>query len=272
MQRKIRILFCTLFVVVLMTSCGSVSKMNKELDEISINIAFDEPQTGFTSVDEIGEVVYEQQMMLCKAYCETYEKTSYGLYENRFADVTKSKVMSELNNTRTRLNNECTEAFAQNLMLVLNDVTDCQNKKTYITKRRNEVLEFYLDYRDFVLAKGNVAEKRIAMLLKYFEKNNSFALEFLKKNKDDFISAGVEVVEQNAEKTDNLRSYVTENNKIIKALNELYGGTSRDIAKKVNTANRKLAERILDTMGELTEEEKEAILKEIDGDYKKDDK
>ena len=56
-----------------------------------------------------------------------------------------------------------------------------------------------------------------------------------------------------------------ENNKLIKALNELFGGTTKEMAKKVNAANRKLAERILNTMGELTDEEKEAILNEIDG-------
>lgn len=265
MRKTIKILLGALFIVLVTSSCGSVSRMKGVLDEITIETVFNEPMTGFTSMEEIGDAVYEQQMILCEAYCETYEKTGYGLYENKFPDITKSKLMSELNNTRYRLNNECVQKFAINLMLILDEVTDCENKQAYIAKRRNEVLEFYQDYREFNLAKGNAAAKRSTMLLKYFEKNNEFAVSFLKNNKQAFIDACVEVIEANSEKSDDLRKYVLENNKLIKALNELFGGTTKDTAKRVNAANRKLAERILNTMGELTDEEKEAILNEIDG-------
>ena len=265
MRKTIKMLLGTLFIVLITSSCGSVSRMKDVFDEITIETVFSEPATGFTSMEEIGDAVYEQQLMLCEAYCETYEKTGYGLYENKFRDVTKSKIMSELNNARYRLNNECVQKFAMNLTVILEEVTDCENKNAYITKRRNEVLEFYQDYREFNLARGNVAAKRSAMLLKYFEKKNEFAVAFLKNHKQEFIDACVEVIEQNSEKSDDLRKYVLENNNIIKALNELFDGTTKEMAKKVNAANRKLAERILKTRGELTDEEKEAILNEIDG-------
>ncbi len=267
MRRRIKILTSLLLMVLLLTSCGNVSKMKKELDMIDIESTFPETVGGFTSVDEIGDAVYEQQLALCVAYCETYEKTRYGMYENKFRDITKSKLMSELNNTRSRLNDECVSIFAQNMYSILMDVKDCQNMQTYITKRRNEVLEFFLDYADFVLEKGDVAEKRSTILLKYFEKKNEFAVSFIKNNKDSFINACVEIVERNGDKTDNLRVHVDENNRIIKALNELFDGTSKDVAKRVNVANRKLAEKVLKDMDDLTEEEKKEILKGIDSDY-----
>ena len=265
MRKVIKVFISTLLVAVMLTSCGDSGKLKKELDKITVTTVFNVPGTGYTSLEEITEEVYVQQMMLCEAYCETYEKTGYGLFENRFPDITRAKLMAELNDVRNDLNNECTGVFAETLMLILSEVTDCQNKQTYIVKRRNEVLEFYPDYKQFLIQKGDVSGARSKILLKYYEKNNEFAVSFLQRHKDDFIAAGVETIKSNAEKTDDLRTYVMENNKIIKALNGLFGGTTKEVANEVNAANRKLAERILDTMGELTEEEKEAKLREIDG-------
>lgn len=267
MRRIMKILTVILMTVLLLTSCGSVSKMQKVLDTISIEATFPEPASGFTSIDEVGGAVYEQQLALCEAYGETYKKTSYGLYENKFRNVTKQRLMSELNNARNRLNNECVNTFADNVFMILKDVQDCQNMSTYISKRRNEVLEFYLDYADFKLEKGDIAAKRSAILLKYFEKQNEFAVSFIKNNRDAFIDACVEIVERNGEKKDNLRVHVDENNRIIKALNDLFDGTTMDVAKRVNVANRKLAETVLKDMDGLTEEEKKEILKGIDRDY-----
>ena len=108
-RKTINIIFSTLLIVALMASCGSVSKMKKELNAIVVETAFTEPEIGFTTVDKIGEEVYKQQMILCEAYCETYDKTSYGLYENKFADIAKAKLMSELNNTRNRSEDHTSE-------------------------------------------------------------------------------------------------------------------------------------------------------------------
>lgn len=264
-MRKVFMVIISTFLVVMLASCGDGGKLKKELNNITVTTEFKEPGTGYTSLEDIDEEVYVQQMMLCEAYCETYDKTGYGLFENRFPDITRAKLMSELNKVRNRLNDECTITFAENIMLILNDVTDCQNKQTYVAKRRNEVLEFYPDYKQFMSEKGNVAENRCKILLKYFEKNNEFAVSFMQRHQYDFVYACVEVIESNAEKNDDLRTHATENYKIIKALNGIFGGTSKDIAKRVNDATRRLAERVLNTMGELTEEEKEAILHEIDG-------
>ena len=262
-MRKIGTIFCILALASSLTACGKYGKLQDELDTITAESTFPPVTEGATTLDDINNAVYEQQLALCTAYAEAYNKTGIDDFMLKYPKLDRDKVLSRLNDTRQDINDDSTDIFIENMALIVKDVTDIPNLSAYIEKRWSEVQVFYTDYNRFVNY-GDDYSVLSDLLLKYANSDNQLASEILKHNSDQFMNAAVLRIEKNAEAKEDFRVKITENNNIINAVNNLYGGVYTDLVKRINTANRNLAVKLLNSLETLSKSEKEKLLDQLD--------
>lgn len=263
-MRKIISVFCIVLVIGLLSSCGKYGKVQNEIDEIKVENALPEANAGAVTLEEIKEAVYAQQLGLCSMYIDAYKQTDSEAFILKYPDLDKNKLLSLLNDAREDINKDNRQSFEENIAVLLTDVTDCTNMLAYVKKCEDEVIAFYDDYRKFNQASPEQYTVLCDILLKYFELGNSLADMFLQKNQEQFTEAAIAAIEKNAEATKDFRVSVNKNNEIIEVLNSVYGGVNSQGAQRINTANKALVVKLLNSMETLTDSERKSLLDQLE--------
>ena len=260
-MQKITAFLSVLLLISLLSSCGKYNELQSELDLISIEATLPDAAGGAVTLEEAAPQIYDQQIALCNIYNEAYQKTDSGAFVDRYTNLNKNKLLSELNSARQDIIEDYAEIFAENMVTILADVTDCTNVSAYVQKRYSEVQSFYLDYGRFMSA-GNDASVLCDLLIKYSESTNEIAKEMLKQNQEKFTEAAVVQIETNAAAKSDFRAKITNNNSIIDAINLVYGGVYDEYVKRINNASLELVTKLIESMESLTEKEKNTLIKQ----------
>lgn len=253
-MRKVAILLCAFFAVLLTSSCGDYAKARQEAYDVVIESTLPQTQAGKSSLDDIADDVYLQQLALCDIYVEVYEKMDIKLFEQKYPKIAKNKLMSLLSDVRQDMYNKYDKVYVENMTTLMTDVIDCPNQTAYVIDKRDEVSAFFYDYRCFNNAYASEHKSLCDILLKYDDLDNELAKRFISENSEKFSEAAVLTVEENAQENSDIRSYISRNNEITDTVNKFFGGFSAAQAKRVNTANKNLVAKLTGTSDTVVEE------------------
>lgn len=268
MIRKLGALILTAGILATLTSCGKYSALYNELDAITAETVFPEAVSGRTELAQITEDVYAQQLALCEAYNEAYEKTDADGFLLRYADFEKNKVMSSLSKTRQELNDDSSNQFYMNMAVLLSDVTDCSNQEAYIEKRKLEAQSFCADYKTLINSTEEDFQTVNDIFVKYALGDNELVKKVFNDNMEMIMEASARSVEANAAADTEFRSNISKCNKTITALNEFYGGVTLEISKRINSSNKLLLKKLLQSMESVSKDERETMIRQLEDNEK----
>ena len=263
MKRWRLYLVCAAAALVL-CGCGTNSELKAELDSVKLDIELPSPRnSNARQLADVDDDIYEQQLAACELYIEAYELTDTVDYAEKYKDaVKKERVGFYCNERRKELQLDIATSLQDNVFSMVKNVEDCDNISAYIKRVNYDVVNFYDYYSEYM--NSNDETDALCLILKTFhEKNNVLAFRFMDENKEDFIKAALERIEYNARQTESLNMYISENNEIIKALNEVYGGVPEDYAVPIREANIKLARKLLEQDSDLTEENIDLLMQQL---------
>lgn len=245
-----------------MSGCANYEDVTAELDSVTVtNTLPIVPETAsYKYLDEIDDLVYEQQINACTMYADSYNKTYYQQFED--GERKSDKIASICSEKRKEINTEIEVAYAVNIYRLLQDVTDCSNPDAYVVKTHNDVLDFYDIYYRYESG-DDPQQTLVDILLQYSEQANVLAFTFMRENDTRVFRAALAKIEDNAAAEEDFRYYVNENNNIITALNDVYGGVPAEYADKMSELNTELAEKLLMSLENITEEERMTLLEQL---------
>ena len=264
MRRKIKLAFICGLLLLLLSACGDKSELKSELD--SVRLANTLPQVRVTNcrkLSEADDAVYEQQIAACEMYYEAYDLTRTSDYIDEYkGDLKKNKIAYYCNLRRQELQLDIDTELSDNIRSIMGKVEDCDNINAYIKRVNYDVVNFYDYYNDYKTSK-NDETAACKILRAFYQRSNILAFRFMNENKDDFILKAVKRIEENSHQTENLNSYIAENNDIIKALNAVYGGIPSNYVEIVTKANVELARRLLETDNDLSEADINSLMYQL---------
>lgn len=254
----------------MLSGCGENNKnIMTQLNSVTISNILPkvEEDASYAFLEDIEDMVYEQQLSACKMYADTYAKTYYQQFiEDEESELSRSsgKVANTCTEKRKDIFEEIEIAFAINIYRLVRDVKDCTNIDAYVVKTHNDVLDFYDIYNKYLeCSSAEEDDVLLDILLEYYERSNILAFKFLKEHNTEIVQAVVKRIENNAAAEENLRICMSQNNMLIKVLNEVYGGVSEEYAEKITELNNSLAKKLLMSMDTLTEKEREEMLEQL---------
>lgn len=266
MFKKIGAAVCAILVLATLTSCGKYSQLYETLDAMTMETEFPKAASDATTASEAEAAVIEQQRALSEAMSEAYRLTDVESLRKEHQDINKSKMMSELSKKRRDLNSESMETFSENMEIILENV-EKDNKEMYITECEEEVKEFYRDYDKLINSDVEDDYDAISKIfLNYAFSDNEFAKSVIAENYKTVIKAAALTIEANANKEGSYRTNITKNNELIRAINEVIGEVEeKDIYRdRINKANRKLLEKTLSSMSNMSKAERDVILNQFE--------
>jgi len=266
-------LVCCGLVSSLLTGCTNYEDITNILGQIRIENELPEvlESNYYKSLSDIDELVYEQQIAACEMYIDACRQTNHHDY---FEGAENSSVAKSMSNEEKKIANLVTQrrhviyedisvVLAVNLYRLLQNVEDCPNVDAYVTKAQNDVVDFFDMYEAYVY--GDDPERALLdILVEYRVRTNVLAFMFLDKNKEAVCEAAVKRIAKNAEMTEDLRMYVSNNNDIIKSLNEIYGSVPARYAEQISSDANFLAKKLVLSMESLSNKEKLDLINQID--------
>lgn len=263
------LVFCILISFVL-SGCSDSNNSVDSLSQIAVvNILPEiDEDANYTSLSQIDEFVYEQQLAACEMYIEACAQTDYRDYiketEELQGDLTraKKKIANMVTNKRREVFDDIEIEFSLNIYKLLKSVEDCPNIDAYVKKAHTDVFDFFDIYNDYL--NGDRSEALVNILTEYYTRTNVLALTFLDDNKNDVCKAAVKRVSKNSDMTEDLRMYVSHNNEIIKALNSVYGSIPSTYANKITDDSSYLAKKLIASMETLSNEEKLEMIYQLE--------
>lgn len=266
MFKKIGAAVCTILVLATLTSCGEYSKLYETLDAMAMQTEFPQAVSDATTLSEAKSAVIEQQKALCEAMTEAYNLTDIESLREEHQNINRNKMMSELSNKRRDLNAESTNLFAENMIIILENI-DKEDKGEYIADYAEEVKEFYKDYDKLTHSDPEDDYETVSKIfVSYAFSDNVFAKSIISENYETVVEATTRTIEANANKEGSFRANITKNNELIRAINEVMGGVGEKESYKdrINKANRKLLEKTLSSMSSMSQAERDAILNQFE--------
>lgn len=263
MKKKISLcLICCALLTSLLSGCANYDDITASLDNVTITNTLPKvsEDASYRYLEEIDELVYEQQLNACTMYADSYKETYYQQFED--GERKSDRIAYMCTEKRNDINTEIEIAYAVNIYRLLQDVTDCSNPDAYVVKTHKDVLDFYDLYDEYVNG-DDPQQTLIDILLEYYERSNILAFTFLGENDTRVFQAALAKIEENASTEEEFRFYVNENNNIITALNEVYGGVPSEYADKMSELNTALAEKLLMSLDGITEEERLKLLEQL---------
>lgn len=251
-------------LLLLLTSCGDKSDLKSTLDNVKIDVEL--PPISDRTYDRLADVdeeVYEQQLAACEMYIEAYEITKPSVYIKKYKDeVDEDRIEYYCNNRRKELQTEIGTKLSDNVYELVKSVDDCSNMEAYLDRVNLDATLFYDYYSEFLYSDDE--EKALCNILTAFhERSNVLAFMFMDEYKDDIIEAAVETIEDNADTDTDYNMYISMNNEIIRALNNVYGGVSQNYADKITESNVELARKLLETDENLTDKEIKELMSQL---------
>lgn len=263
MKKKIpSLLLCSLLAALLLSSCGKYDEVKRTLNEITIQntLPIVDENDKYTSVDDIDELVYEQQIEACGMFTDTYNKTSFKQFED---GKYKKKTLEKLCQAkRQEIDLDIATAFDINIYKLLKNTDDCSNMDAYVIRSFNDVADFY-DIYDRYKNGDDPNGTLVDMILEYSEHSNLLAYKFLDKNDTKVFKAALMRISDNVESDEYYRQKITENNRIVSALNTIYGGVPEEYSEKIDELNTMLAAKLIRSMKDLTPEQRKKYLEEL---------
>ena len=132
----------------------------------------------------------------------------------------------------------------------------------YVIRSYNDVADFY-DIYDKYENGDDPQGTLVDMILEYSEHSNVLAYKFLDKNDTKVYKAALMRISDNVESDEYYRQKITENNRIISALNMIYGGVPEEYSEKIDELNTILAAKLIRSMTDLTPEQRKKYLEEL---------
>lgn len=261
MKRKLLMIAVSLFALLLFSGCSNYEEIEKQLDNITIENKL--PKVGDTkyrSMEDIGDVVYNQQIAACEMLADACKKTDSTQFKEYKGSLKRKQ--EKCNDKRNEIERDIKGRYMENVYNIMEYVTDCPNVNAYVSKTYNNVKTFYDEYNNYRVT-DNIDTALTDILIFYYDRTNVLAKSFLEKHEDEVFDAAVAVIEGNAQADDDFRFYINKNNLIIKAINEIYGGVSEEYAEKINEAGNKLAINLINSLESLTERERGNIMDEL---------
>ncbi len=263
MKKKIfSLLLFSLLAVPLLSGCGKYDEVKKSLNEITIQntLPIVDESDSYKSVDDIEELVYEQQIEACGMFTDTYNKTSFKQFEN---GKYKKKILEKLCQAkRQEIDLDIATAFDINIYKLLKDTEDCSNMDAYVIRSYNDVADFY-DIYDRYENGDDPQSTLVDMILEYSEHSNVLAYKFLDRNDTKVYKAALMRISDNVESDEYYRQKIAENNRIVSALNTIYGGMPEEYSEKIDELNTILAAKLIRSMTDLTPEQRKKYLEEL---------
>lgn len=255
-------MICCAMLVSLTSGCANYDDIHEALDSVTITNTLPKvPENAdYLYLDEIDELVYEQQLNACRMYADSYDKTYYQQFED--GERKSDRIASICSEKRKSINTEIEIAYDVNIYRLLQNVTDCTNPDAYVVKTHNDVLDFYDIYDEYENGE-NPRETLVDILLEYYERSNILAFTFMRENSTEIFQAALSKIEDNAAAEEDFRFYVNENNQIITALNDVFGGVPAEYADKMSELNTSLAEKLLMSLDNISEEERIKLLEQL---------
>lgn len=263
LNKKIVILCC--IAILSLSGCTKYDDIAATLDEITIQNTLPKvaENASYNYLDEIDELVYQQQINACKMFSDTYKKTHYQQFED--GKRKSGKIAILCNEKRKDINTEIEVAYAINIYRMLQDVVDCTNPDAYVVKTHKDIVDFY-DIYDEYLNGDNPQQVLVDILVEYYSRSNILALKFLGENANQVYKAALLKIEENANTDEGYKACISENNKIVKALNEVYGTIPSNYADKISEFNTLLAKKLLTSYETITDDKKEKLMKQLESD------
>lgn len=263
MKKKISLcVICCALLTSVLSGCANYDDITKTLDSVTITNTLPKvsENASYRYLEDIDELVYEQQLNACTMYADSYKKTYYQQFED--GERKSDRIAYMCTEKRKEINTEIEIAYAINIYRLLQDITDCSNPDAYVVKTHNDVLDFYDLYDEYETG-DDPQNTLLDILIEYYERSNILAFTFLRENDTRVFKAALAKIEENADAEEDFRFYVNENNTIITALNEVYGGVPSEYADKMSELNTSLAEKLLMSLDGITEEERMKLLEQL---------
>lgn len=264
MKKKISICaICCALLVSCLSGCANYDEVTTSLDEVTIQNTLPKvsENASYRYLEDIDEMVYEQQLNACTMYADAYDKTYYQQFED--GKRKEEKLAYLCTEKRKSIDVDIEIAYAVNVYRLLQDVTDCNNPDAYVVKTHKDVLDFYDIYNEYENGE-NPQQTLLDILLEYCERSNILALTFLRENDTRVFKAALAKIEDNTNMDQDFRFYINENNSIITALNEVYGGVPSEYSEKIADMNTALAKKYLASLDGITETEREKLLAQLE--------
>ncbi len=267
------LVFCILISFVLSGCSGNDNNNNitttlSQITVVNVLPGVNE-NANYTSLSQIDDLVYEQQLAACKMYIDACKQTDYRNFVDNSetshdGELTKSekKIANTVTNRRREVFDDIEVEFSLNIYRLLKSVEDCPNIDAYVKKAHDDVADFYDIYDKYL--NDNKNDALIDMLLEYYTRTNVLALTFLDDNKNDACKAAVKHISKNSDMTEDLRMYVSQNNEIIKALNTVYGSIPSTYANKITDDSSYLAKKLIASMETLSNKEKLELIYQLE--------
>ena len=265
MLKKLLAVFLVVISVFSLTACGETSSVFREIEDIEAKFDFPEAKSDKYTIDSVSGYVKAQQDALLQAYVYNIESTDIKLFKNKIEEDRISSLIPELNKKRMKLNEQVEEIFFSNMEVILENVTDFENKEAFMTVKRNEVLEFSTDYIRILNIDSEAPDLIDKMVQDYIVISNEFANGILRENKDKIIDKVILMVEENSKATESFQTYINLNNESVKAINYLFGGVGENVEfrTRINDSNYRLLEKTIEAMPDVTEADKESMLAQL---------
>lgn len=265
MLKKLLAVFLVVISVFSLTACGETSSVFREIEDIEAKFDFPEAKSDKYTIDSVSGYVKAQQDALLKAYVYNIESTDIKLFKNKIEEDRISSLIRELNKKRMKLNEQVEEIFFSNMEVILENVTDFENKEAFMTVKRNEVLEFSTDYIRILNIDSEPPDLIDKMVQDYIVISNEFANGILRENKDKIIDKVILMVEENSKATESFQTYINLNNESVKAINYLFGGVGENVEfrTRINDSNYRLLEKTIEAMPDVSEADKESMLAQL---------
>lgn len=258
-MKKFKFLTVFAIILLLLTSCGDKSDLKSRLDNITLTTELPPVSDSICyKLSDADDEVYEQQLAACEMYIEAYEITKPAVFIEKYKDeVKEDRIEYYCNNRRKELQTEIGIQLSDNVHELIKTVSDCDNIEAYLDRVNLDTELFYDYYREYLHSDDK--NKALCDILRVFhERSNILAFRFMDDNKEEIIEAALDTIEKNADADTDFNMYISINNELIKALNNVYGGVNQRYADKIKTAHITLARKLLqsdDTLSEKTIEE-----------------
>ena len=275
MKKKILMcLACCVLLIPVLSGCTDYEDTEIALGDVRVENILPKvsEQNDFLSLEDIDEFVYQQHIAACIMFKDACELTRYELYlpesskkKDKDAPMTRQekKVVNLATQRRHIIYDDIDIAFAVNIYRLLQNVEDCPNTDAYVLKAQSDVKDFFDDY-DKYLNGENPEDALLDILTEFRVRSNVLAFTFLDKNKTEVCRAAVKRIAENSKQTEDLRVYVSENNEIIKSLNEIYGSVPTQYANSITSDANFLAKKLVLSLESLSQKEKVDLINQID--------
>ena len=259
--------FLCCVAIVCLSGCGEKSELKTSLDKVEISCSLPEVTVSKCRyLSQADEAVYEQQIAACNMYYEAYDLTRTSYYIEKYEDDVKpERIAYYCNQRRDELKSEITRQLSENVHEIVKTVEDCENIGAYIERVVKDTLNFYDYYAEYTGSKDEkeLEESTCKILRVFYERTNILAFTFMGENRDSFIEIATNRIVKNAAAKNSYSMYITENNSIVEALNEVYAGIDAERAQLITDATIKLVRKMLEEANKLDEESIDMLMQQL---------